>query len=79
MRMPLVSKFLCYLEAVARRELAGNLAAPSFWILSIPRDVSAKRESGESFWTPPNNFHSSRHFRRTLACRQSHPPARSFS
>jgi len=45
-----------YLEAVARRELAGNLAAPSFWILSIPMDVSAERESGESLGPPRTTF-----------------------
>jgi hypothetical protein len=57
MQMPLVSKFLCYLEAVARRELAGNPArAPSFLILSIRMGVSAKRESDKSFSDLPEQL-----------------------
>ena len=56
MRMPLVSKFLCYLEAVARRELAGNPARTPFRLSKIPMGVSAERESNESFWTSPEQL-----------------------
>ena len=65
---------ICYLEAVARRELAGNPArAPSFES-SVFRWVSARRgRAARVFGPPPNNFHSSCHFRRILACHQSHP------
>jgi hypothetical protein len=56
MQMPLVSKFLCYLEAVARRELAGNPARTPFRLSKIPMGVSAERESSESFWTSPEQL-----------------------
>ncbi len=41
--------------------------------------MSARRERAVRVLDPSNNFHSSCHFRRTLARRQSHPSARSFS
>jgi hypothetical protein len=52
MQMPLVSKFLCYLEAAARRELAGNPETDSCFRGSLPPTpysflqwVSARRGS----------------------------------
>ncbi len=52
MQMPLVSKFLCYLEAEARRELAGSPSVGSP-LPSIPSmDVSMERKELGIAWIP---------------------------
>ena len=77
MQRPLVSKFLCYLEAAARRELVGTPTRVSSIFLfesSGFQSVSVRRgRAMRVVWTSPEQLSQILSFPPHPFCRQSHP------